>query len=461
MLPKKKWQVIALYVGAALALLLAVVLLFALVVNGRVLPGTTVAGNSLGFSNKEEARRIVEEQLQNYEESALAIIVDGQSSQRLLSELGLAIDHARTLEDLEERSFSWDGGNPFVAAGQVFSPEAVRAVVTIDKDKSLAAIEQLTASQTTPPVDAQLIIEEGIVSVIPESMGQGFDASLVQAMLVNHVAELDPSALVLTSGVLEPTTTALDLETVRRQAEAFVAEPIVLSAAGKTLRVKAKEIGTWLTMDSAQPALASVDQAINKTIARFAEQVDTKLQAKIVVAGTDFVVNEGQAGTGIDQAAALQKVQQNILSANPARTLELAVTTLEPTVKEIGLAGAPSTGQGKEIVIVLSEQRLYAWESGTLANTSLVSTGLPGYDTPVGTFATFNHIKDHTMAGPGYYLPHVPNSMYFVGLIALHGAYWHNDFGQVKSHGCVNLPLDFAEWLFNWTPFGTTVRVVP
>jgi lipoprotein-anchoring transpeptidase ErfK/SrfK len=42
---------------------------------------------------------------------------------------------------------------------------------------------------------------------------------------------------------------------------------------------------------------------------------------------------------------------------------------------------------------------------------------------------------------------------------ALHGAYWHNNFGTPMSHGCVNLPLDMATFLFNWAPLGTMVWV--
>jgi lipoprotein-anchoring transpeptidase ErfK/SrfK len=42
---------------------------------------------------------------------------------------------------------------------------------------------------------------------------------------------------------------------------------------------------------------------------------------------------------------------------------------------------------------------------------------------------------------------------------ALHGAYWHNNFGNPMSHGCVNLPLDFAHFLYGWAPLGTMVWV--
>jgi hypothetical protein len=54
------------------------------------------------------------------------------------------------------------------------------------------------------------------------------------------------------------------------------------------------------------------------------------------------------------------------------------------------------------------------------------------------------------MTGDGYYLPDVPYTMYFYGGYALHGTYWHDNFGQPMSHGCVNLETGNAEKLFEW-----------
>jgi hypothetical protein len=52
--------------------------------------------------------------------------------------------------------------------------------------------------------------------------------------------------------------------------------------------------------------------------------------------------------------------------------------------------------------------------------------------------------------GP-YSIEDVPWIMYFNGSIALHGAFWHSNFGSTKSHGCVNLaPVD-ARAMFGWT----------
>jgi lipoprotein-anchoring transpeptidase ErfK/SrfK len=62
--------------------------------------------------------------------------------------------------------------------------------------------------------------------------------------------------------------------------------------------------------------------------------------------------------------------------------------------------------------------------------------------------------------GECYYVPDVPWTQYFTNYgHALHGAYWHNDFGSTRSHGCVNLPLWFAEWLWNWATYGTRIWI--
>jgi lipoprotein-anchoring transpeptidase ErfK/SrfK len=63
------------------------------------------------------------------------------------------------------------------------------------------------------------------------------------------------------------------------------------------------------------------------------------------------------------------------------------------------------------------------------------------------------------MTGPGYNLPNVPWVMYFAGANAIHGAYWHNNFGRPMSHGCVNMRISEAQWLYNWASIGTPVVV--
>ncbi|MBN1250038.1 MAG: LysM peptidoglycan-binding domain-containing protein [Anaerolineae bacterium] len=116
----------------------------------------------------------------------------------------------------------------------------------------------------------------------------------------------------------------------------------------------------------------------------------------------------------------------------------------------------PGTG-GKWIDINLSQQRITAYQGQTPVYSAIVSTGLPGTPTVVGTFSVYVKYRATPMSGPGYYLPAVPHTMYFYRGYAIHGAYWHNNFGTPMSHGCVNLSLPDAEWFYNWTPVGTKV----
>jgi lipoprotein-anchoring transpeptidase ErfK/SrfK len=123
----------------------------------------------------------------------------------------------------------------------------------------------------------------------------------------------------------------------------------------------------------------------------------------------------------------------------------------------------PFNGE-KWIEINLSSQYLIAWQNGERIAETYVSTGRPGFDTPTGTWYVNTKLVSQDMQGciqgECYYVPDVPWVMYFTDWgHALHGAYWHNNFGNVMSHGCVNLPVSFAEWLYYWTPYGTAVVV--
>ncbi|MFA5030897.1 MAG: L,D-transpeptidase family protein [Patescibacteria group bacterium] len=114
---------------------------------------------------------------------------------------------------------------------------------------------------------------------------------------------------------------------------------------------------------------------------------------------------------------------------------------------------------GKVVIVDLSEQRLYAYQDGVRVNSYLVSTGLPGMDTRIGRFAVSQKQYSKLYSGYNFYLPNTLYNLRFDGPRWLHGAYWHNDFGRRKSHGCVNIAYPNAEWLFNWAPVGTTVIV--
>ncbi len=110
----------------------------------------------------------------------------------------------------------------------------------------------------------------------------------------------------------------------------------------------------------------------------------------------------------------------------------------------------------KWIDINLYEQVLQAFDGDIPVYATLVSSGLPEFETPTGLFRIWGKVKMAKMGGGQkgedyYFLEDVPYHMYFHQGYAIHGAYWHDNFGIKQSHGCVNIAPRDAYWLFDWT----------
>lgn len=121
-----------------------------------------------------------------------------------------------------------------------------------------------------------------------------------------------------------------------------------------------------------------------------------------------------------------------------------------------------TTPSNKRIFIDLANQRVYAYEGDKLVYSFLVSTGKWGR-TPTGEFRIWVKLRYTRMSGGNsaigtyYNLPNVPFVMFFYNNeipksmgYSLHGTYWHNNFGHVMSHGCVNMKTEEAEKIYYW-----------
>jgi lipoprotein-anchoring transpeptidase ErfK/SrfK len=139
----------------------------------------------------------------------------------------------------------------------------------------------------------------------------------------------------------------------------------------------------------------------------------------------------------------------------------------DPSLINDPVASSTIPNPDKLIIVDRSDQKLYAYEGDVLFTEETISTGLNYSPTPRGTFKIFKKMPSRYMQGPlpgisaKYYdLPGVPWSMYFTEQGgAIHGAYWHDGFGQQWSSGCVNVPLDKMERIYRWADIGTTVVV--
>lgn len=118
----------------------------------------------------------------------------------------------------------------------------------------------------------------------------------------------------------------------------------------------------------------------------------------------------------------------------------------------------------KWIDVDLSEQRLVAYRGKKPIRTFIISSGMPDTPTVTGSFRIWAKTPLQDMyagnraAGYSYYVEDVQWVQYFYKDYGFHAAYWHDNFGQPMSHGCIHLRTDEAKWLFDWAGPTMTAR---
>lgn len=118
------------------------------------------------------------------------------------------------------------------------------------------------------------------------------------------------------------------------------------------------------------------------------------------------------------------------------------------------------------IDINLYEQTLAVYDNRQLVFATIIASGSDPFWTRPGLFKIFSKLETTPMTGSfeadrsdAYYLEDVPWTMYFDEARALHGAYWRAKMGYPQSHGCVNLAVGDARFLFEWAQDGDWVYV--
>lgn len=114
--------------------------------------------------------------------------------------------------------------------------------------------------------------------------------------------------------------------------------------------------------------------------------------------------------------------------------------------------------------ISLSYEYMTIYQGDNILLETYISSGLGQFATPPGTFYVNSMLQSQTMegvlGGEYYHVPDVPWVMYFTDVgHAIHGTYWHNNFGSPMSHGCINMPMDAAAYLYSIAYIGMRVEI--
>jgi lipoprotein-anchoring transpeptidase ErfK/SrfK len=130
--------------------------------------------------------------------------------------------------------------------------------------------------------------------------------------------------------------------------------------------------------------------------------------------------------------------------------------------EEISPLSPEVPAEAKRIEVRLKEQVVVCYEHDRPVMMTQAATGAKfaqkNLSTPIGRYFTNYKFPSSHMVHPdrleenAYDLPGVPWVIYLTTTgVAFHGTYWHNDYGKPRSHGCINLNLSTARWLYRWS----------
>ncbi len=203
-------------------------------------------------------------------------------------------------------------------------------------------------------------------------------------------------------------------------------------------------IPTATADDSGANSLISTPTIENPT------QAEQPMQMAEVLPTETFIPTAEPTWSG---SLSMSYVDDTPTSESELATSAPALTSAAPPPGVVAKAGQ------HWIDVNLTQQMVYAYEGNNVTNSFLVSTGTWMTPTVTGQYHVYVKLRSTDMSGDDYYLPDVPYTMYFYKGYGLHGTYWHHNFGTPMSHGCVNLSIPDAEWLYNFASVGTLVNV--
>jgi len=454
----------ALYKVSAGLLIIALIALgglsYARAYSGKIFPKITLAGVKVGGLAPSDAQKLLDEKTQVLNSNGPEITYNDQILKPKLDEMGITFNTKEIIDSAYHFGRQGDLKQRILENYQIYlTGHQMETKPQIDEAKFDAYLGQLAAVIEKEPVNASLKVANGQIELIPAQNGRGLDKTKLKNDLTALINSGQTSGKIVTStSDLKPAINEDGTLKAASQAEKYLSSaPITVTFENSAWTADGSEIGSWIKFSENADQLAA---SIHPTafINYIAKQVEIPAVDREIEDGTGTVLKEGQDGRGVDTNTLAAQINETLGNAKPA-SFALFTFAVPRADKIIFPHAQPGRYAGRYIDINLSEQTLYAFEGPTLVNQFLVSTGKRGYSTPTGEFSVYGKDRSTLMDGPDYYLPNVQWVSWFLGDYSIHGTYWHSNFGNVMSHGCVNASNGDAEWLYGWDEIGTPVYV--
>lgn len=461
--------------------------------DGRALPGTTVLGQDVAGKTPEEIAALVGER---GESVSVAVTAGDQQLDVPLADLGVTVDAAATAKAAVSRDDSFTNVISSTWSGE----HAVDPVVSVDEAKVAEFANSLVPADMTTPVDAQVSFDEDeqTWNAVPGRSGQGLDPQTLVDAVTQNAPALKDFAVEQPIEEIAPAITTEEAEEVVGTIATLLEQPMAIAGAdGESHEVSAERRNGWISVvpDEAGQALtiAVDEESVREWVVARAdkdavkpengiEQIDEAGEVVKVVSekkdgleitNTDAVVEQLitalKGTTPLEAAFETQKVESEVEQVDaPKPEEEEAEEKEKDGTDDEPAAPANPTGE-KWIDVDLSNKTVTAYVGDTpvWGPRSMVD-GKEGNETVTGTFEIYLRYDRQDMTNAAYYpeghekyylTPDVPWVQYFHRGFGFHGAPWRSSFGYSGSHGCINMPVSDAKWLYDWASIGTKTVV--
>ncbi|MBK6885740.1 MAG: L,D-transpeptidase family protein [Tetrasphaera sp.] len=467
---RKRTKVLA---SAALAVALAAgggATAYASYYQDRALPGSTVAGLSVAGMTQPEIAAAVRAKA-----ASVVVSLDTPDGRRAvpLADLGATIDVDATVDRVFDANRRWTG-----YAKALIEHRAVDPVATTNQSTYAALTAGLQARSGHPATDATVTLgrDRATFTVTPAVTGEALDTSRLPEVVAQAVRSLTSASATLTLVERVPAVTTTQAQAIADQANALVRAGAAVTDGNRKVTASAGRKASWVTipLTDGRPGAPVVDAAkVSTWVASRAKEFAVAPQQ-----GLRYVTSAGAVLRVLTPATNGRKVTNTPavaakliagLQSGTATTGRFTTAVVPAAWTERRVAkGAenlayPAADGEKWIDVNLSRHTMTAYVGATVAlGPVLMVNGAPATPTDVGLFHIYLKnplmtMRGHNADGTTYETPDVPWSSFFNGGEALHGAYWRETFGYAASHGCVNLPIPTAKWIYDWAPIGTPV----
>ena len=471
---KTRWAI-----GAVCALVLVVIcagIVYAANYSGRALPGTTVAGTPVAGMTRDQVISAVNERA---DATTVTLTVEGKPTEASLNEAGVTVEADETADAAMKGSTSLPA---FVSA--IFSKRDVEPVLTVSDEsiKKLAATANSTL--TSEMKDASVIVAEDGESftVTPAQNGNGVSTEDVASAVKQAGTTLTSVTQDVSVRQMEPSITTENAEAVAEKANALLDTPIEISDGIDTFTAERSDKVKWvefLTKDDGSLDDPSIDAVkVADWVNALAAKTDVKPENRVDNVDSEgnvlTVAREGKKGLKTNNTEQITKDVVAAMTDGKAYEGLFHYDDVEPGSETKQVAEGTENlvyqaAEGEKWVDVnLTDNSVTAYVGGKVAGGPFYMVpGAPETPTIVGTFHVYLKYDVQTMRGENadgtkYETEGVPWVTYFSGGYAMHGAPWRSSFGWSGyggSHGCVNMPVDAAKFIYDWTDMGDTVVV--